>query len=104
MNPLPPSDSNSSGGRQPMSRPSRVGNELDATVERLNGLLVRLHEANARCAAAAEPLARLSEMDQDQKAALGRLIRAANQEWDEVTRLIDEALHADDEPQHEKQT
>jgi transposase len=66
--------------------------ELPATVERLQQLIARLHEANLRFSKAAEPLARLPELNGEQRTKLGAQIRAANGEWEEITRLIDREI------------
>jgi len=60
--------------------------------ERITLLLPRLEMAKQRFATAAKPLDSLSELDSDHRLQLASSIRAANQEWEEVTRQIAAAL------------
>jgi hypothetical protein len=59
---------------------------------RIANLLPRLEQANKAFASAARPLDNLSEMDSEHRLELAKRIRAANQEWEDVTKLIHEAL------------
>jgi hypothetical protein len=73
--------------------------EVDDTLASLNGvnqrfaeLMPRLQQANLAFAEVARPLQRLSELDSAQRAEVGRRLRAAEQELEEVTRLIGQVL------------
>jgi hypothetical protein len=59
---------------------------------RIDQLLLRLGQANKAFANAARPLDNLSELDSQQRQELAARIRAANQEWEEVTNQINEAI------------
>jgi hypothetical protein len=60
--------------------------------EQITVLLTKLEQVNKHCADTARPLDRLSELDSEHRRELARNIRAANEEWEEVTRQISEAL------------
>ena len=59
---------------------------------RITLLLPRLEMANRRFADAARPLDNLAELDSEHRLRVAGSIRTANQEWEEVTRLIAVAL------------
>src|SRR5437667_6527947 len=59
---------------------------------RMELLMPKLAAANKACADAARPLQKLAEMDLAQQRAVAAQIRAAEQEWEAVTRLIDQLL------------
>ena len=65
---------------------------LQEARERITLLLPRLEMANQRFADAARPLDNLAELDSEHRLRVAGSIRAANQEWEEVTRLIAVAL------------
>jgi Na+-transporting NADH:ubiquinone oxidoreductase subunit NqrF len=65
---------------------------LQEAQNRLADLLPRLQSANHAFAEAARPLDKLSELDSNQKRQLALSIRAAKQEWEEVTQLIHQVL------------
>ena len=65
---------------------------LHKTQEQIALLLPRLDRANKALAEAARPLASIPDLDFDHRHQLARRIRAANQEWEDVTKLIREAL------------
>jgi hypothetical protein len=60
--------------------------------EQITVLLVKLEQANRNCADAVRALERLAELGSDHRRELARNIRAANQEWEEVTKQINETL------------
>jgi hypothetical protein len=74
------------------SHQSEALKRLHEAHEQITLLLPRLEMANQRFADAAKPLDNLSELDSDHRLKLASNIRAANQEWEEVTRLIAGAL------------
>ena len=55
---------------------------------RLAELMRRLGDATKAFSEAARPLQTLSELDDDQKAHIGRRLRAAEKELEDVTELI----------------
>ena len=59
---------------------------------RIEDLLPRLAQANKAFADATRPLADIADLDSQHRRALAERIRATNQEWEEVTRQINEAL------------
>jgi hypothetical protein len=65
---------------------------LHKTQEQVALLLPRLDRANKAYAEAARPLVSISDLDFDHRRQLAARIRAANQEWEDVTKLIREAL------------
>jgi hypothetical protein len=57
----------------------------------LSDLMTKLHSANEAMTEAAGPLDRLDELDSDQRKAVARQIRAAEQQWEQITQLIEQA-------------
>ena len=73
---------------------------LHKTHEQIALLLPRLDRANKAFAEAARPFVSISDLDFDHRRQLARRIRAANQEWEDVTKLIREALSSLDQHDH----
>jgi hypothetical protein len=65
---------------------------LQKTQEQIALLLPRLVRANKAYAEAARPLVSIADLDFDHRRQLAGRIRAANQEWEDATKLIHEAL------------
>jgi hypothetical protein len=59
---------------------------------RMQSLMPRLTSANQACAEAALPLAHLAEMNPAQKREVAARIRAAEQEWEQVTHLVNQLI------------
>ena len=73
---------------------------LHKAQEQIALLLPRLNRANRAYAEAARPLVFISDLDFDHRRQLAARIRAANQEWEDVTKLIREALSSLDQHAH----
>jgi hypothetical protein len=76
--------------RQPASLDSAV--ELHEINRQMELLMPRLAVATEACAEAAQPLEKMEELDSEQKEAVAARIRATEQEWEEVTQLLDQLL------------
>ena len=71
---------------------SEVLGRLQEAGARIDELLPRLEQANKAFANVTRPLDNISELDSQQRQKLAGRIRAANQEWEQVTNQINEAL------------
>jgi hypothetical protein len=89
-------DDESNATLPPATAPNPVSSDalplVDQSVKALNNLLPALHQANLAYHQAIEPVARLSEMDGEERRQLMQQVRAANEQWNQITRKIEEAL------------
>jgi hypothetical protein len=74
------------------SAPTDTSVILQEILLRMELLMPKLAAANKACADAARPLQKVSEMDLARQRAVAAQIRVAEQEWEAVTRLIDQLL------------
>lgn len=61
----------------------------------LDDLIKKLHEVNQQLSEAARPLDRLSYLDDRQRDAVGKELRAGLERWDRVTWEISRAISAE---------
>ena len=71
---------------------SEVLGRLQETRARIDELLPRLEQANKAFADVTRPLHNIAELDSQQRQELAARIRAATEEWEQVTNQINEAL------------